>query len=367
MSSQSLRIAIDNQIFLNQSRGGISRSFCALNNSLNKFENVESRIIAPIHINRHLFESKKFQSDNYYLPGKTRNNKLRKLIENQSDEYSRRVLRKYKPHIVHESFYRVDDPWSKSIPRITTVQDMIREKVDKNDKRAFEKKSSISRAQRIICISQNTKKDLMETWNINEDLIDVIYLGVDSIFLAKKIDFNKSDILLFVGNRGGYKNFNNFVIAFSRSKFLRENFRIVTFGGGAFNKAEIEMFTENNIKKSQVSNVNGDDKSLFRYYSKSAAFVYPSKYEGFGLPIVEAMAAGSLVFCSNSSAMPESGGNLAYYFNPDSIDSIIDTIETTLCNLVDLTQILFDSQVHAQKFDWNITARETLEVYRNVC
>ena len=361
-----MRVAFDNQIFLHQKYGGISRSFCSLNSALDSIHNVESKIIAPIHINKHLLDSEESNTGNHYIRGKSNYKRLKTLVDAKSDEISRKRLDKFQPDILHETFYRNEDPWSKSYPRIVTVQDMIREIVDKDEKKSFNKRESIARAARIICISNNTKADLVATWKIDRALVDVIYLGVDEKFFAKKLNFDKSDSLLYVGQRGGYKNFENFIVAYSRSKFLRSNFRIVTFGGGPFTREEIIFFREHSISNLHLVNVTGDDQKLFEYYSKSAALVYPSKYEGFGLPIVEAMAAGSLVFCSNANAMREAGGDVAFYFNSDSVESITEELEGKLSSSIDLARILNCAQVHASNFKWENTAKQTLEVYNKV-
>ncbi len=361
-----MRVAIDNQIFLNQKFGGISRSFCSLNEKLNTLPFIDSKIIAPIHINKHLLSSGKKLSNNLYFPYKFRISKLPTFFDSVSNQLARIEIGKFKPNLIHETFYNVDDPWPATIARVTTIQDLIREKIEISKERMRAKDISLRRAQRIICISQNTKIDLIETFRIDPAIIDVVYLGVDSEFFAREINFTKSNNLLYVGQRNGYKNFNSFITAYANSKFLRENFQVVAFGGGKFSKNELRFFLDLKISRSQLINIQGSDIKLFELYSNTAALIYPSKYEGFGLPIVEAMAAGAMVFCSDTSSMPEAGGKTAFYFDPNSIESIMEVLESKLSANLDLRKILQDGQNHARHFDWSVAAIETLKTYKKV-
>ena len=126
----------------------------------------------------------------------------------------------------------------------------------------------------------------MRFYNLDEKKIKVINHGHEHILnLTKKKNLNKKNEILYVGGRGKYKNFKNFVQAFVFNQKLKNEFRIVCFGGGVFNKSEINFFSKNNILD-KIRYVEGNDYKLAGFIIPQF-LVYPSLYEGFGLPIIE--------------------------------------------------------------------------------
>jgi glycosyltransferase involved in cell wall biosynthesis len=153
-----------------------------------------------------------------------------------------RQIHKWHPDVIHETYYSNFFYNLKNTARITTVYDMIHElfphSFSKIDRSALCKKKTLDRVDHIICISQNTKKDLIEILNIVEEKISVVHLGIDIDFFSNEglnfdILFNKP-YLLYVGHRSKYKNFDGLIKAFSSSSRLKSDFDIITFGGGFF-------------------------------------------------------------------------------------------------------------------------------------
>jgi glycosyltransferase involved in cell wall biosynthesis len=184
------------------------------------------------------------------------------------------------------------------IPIVLTVFDMISEIFpERRSLRALfknAKASDIRSADHVICISEKTREDLIRYFPAVETKTSVVHLGIDNSFssinsgLAPNHD---KPYLLYVGNRRGYKNFKLLYLAYMNSDYLRRNFRLVAFGGEHFTEFEFDFFTTSSLTE-QIIYISGDDALLANYYRNAAAFVYPSLYEGFGLPPLEAMACG---------------------------------------------------------------------------
>jgi glycosyltransferase involved in cell wall biosynthesis len=146
---------------------------------------------------------------------------------------------------------------------------------------------------------------------------------------------------------------------------LFKAFTVVCFGGGRFNDVENETLLRLGIIE-KVKYLDGSDHQLKELYEKSACLVYPSLYEGFGLPVVEAMASGCPVFASDIPVLHESAGVAAKYFDPQDINSLIQALETNLFDtdkLQKMRRLGFD---HAKKFTWVETAKQTYLAYKSI-
>ncbi|MEY2702312.1 MAG: hypothetical protein RLY43_945, partial [Bacteroidota bacterium] len=173
--------------------------------------------------------------------------------------------------------------------------------------------------------------------------------------------------ILFVGDRGGYKNFNNLVLAYSKSKFLKNNFSLVVFGGGEFNSDELNLLNDNKLViNDNVHIYNGTDESLAFLYKNALCMVYPSMYEGFGLPLLEAMSMGCPVVASNTSCIPEIVGNAAYLFNPYSLDDIEDSLNKVIDGEFLRAQLISNGYIRLENFSWEKCGRETFQCYKKI-
>ncbi len=233
------------------------------------------------------------------------------------------------------------------------------------------KKNAIKRADHIICISNNTKNDLMNIYNLKENSISVIHHGYKSLCTydnnTTSFGINKlRPFILFVGHRSGYKNFNKFLKGFSTSKRLMQDFDILCFGGAKFSVAEILNIEALGFKDGQVRYVNGSDAELSFLYSQSRAFIYPSLYEGFGFPLLEAMAFNCPIIASNTSSMPEVCEDAALYFDPNNSDDICQKIEQLVYSddLIRSLKLIASQQL--LKFNSIDCARKTLSVYKSI-
>lgn len=364
-----MRILFDHQIFLAQKYGGISRYFVNIAKQMSDFgENV--RIYAPIHKNCFLKESSKhFPSGfyfNFFLPKTTR------IIKEINHHLSKRTVSIWNPDIVHETYYNSNSVAKKNI--VLTVYDMIHEIYPKSfasyDNTSMLKKVAVSRASHIICISKQTKNDLINLFNVKECKITVIYLGFNIPIVAQNEVFssvmNKRPYLLYVGLRSGYKNFEKFIIGFASSAKLVRDYNIICFGGGPFSSHEQELIVKIGLSGHNVIQFSGNDQALANLYLNASALVYPSLYEGFGLPPLEAMAHNCPVICSNTSSIPEVVGDAAEMFDPRDEESIRASIERVVFNDSFRDDLICRGKERHKMFSWDRCARETLDVYRRV-
>ncbi|MCP8689162.1 glycosyltransferase family 4 protein, partial [Marinobacterium sedimentorum] len=198
----------------------------------------------------------------------------------------------------------------------------------------------------------------------------VVYLGVEKKSTDHKtycsLSVSHRPYLLYVGNRQGYKNFAGFVKAFSASPRLVGKYDIVAFGGGDLSKDELSLFLNLGLNKGQVVYCSGDDAKLASLYESASAFVYPSLYEGFGLPPLEAMSYGCAVISSNTSSMPEVIGNAAEFFNPLCIDQMRDAMENVLFSQARSAELKMFGYARIKDFSWEKCAIETLNVYKKL-
>lgn len=366
-----MRIAFDYQIFCMQYYGGISRYFVRLAEQLIARKQ-DVGIFAPLYINKYAkalpYGVVYGRVVNRYLP------RSRRAMLHLNRILSRRAIQKWRPQVVHETYYSRWDSAPKSCPTVITIHDMIhelfRDDFSTRDKTAMLKKIAIDRATHVICVSENTRRDLMNLFGTNEEKLSVVHHGFDlfaSDFMANKnIATPTKPYLLYVGNRGGYKNFSGFVRAVASSSRLKNNFDILAFGGGRFNPSEITLLSELGFQSNQVKQLGGDDAMLGQLYDQAAAFVFPSLYEGFGMPLLEAMAHRCPVVSSNTSSMPEVIGEAGEFFDPKSIDEMAVAIENVVYSSSRTQKLIELGRKRLNLFSWENCVDRTLTIYRSL-
>ena len=230
-----------------------------------------------------------------------------------------------------------------------------------------QKKISIENSQHLICISENTKNDLIKFFGVNPKKISVTLLAsnISSEFI--ELEHKKlKNFILFIGNRRGYKNFEGLIKAFSKSEFLKKNFKIMIVGGEKFGKEDFQILRKNKLNTDHVFLVNEKDMSLTYIYSNVALMVYPSFYEGFGLPVLEAMSCGCPVLCSNGGSLPEVVGNEIDSFEPSDIDQMSSLIEKIILSNHTQKKIIEYGKNRVKQFSWDKCANQTLDIYKKL-
>jgi glycosyltransferase involved in cell wall biosynthesis len=362
-----LKVFFNYQIFYQQKYGGISNYFYHLNNSLRDID-VQTKIIAPLHKNNYI------ENIENGVFGKKINfpSKLSSIVNFLNEKISKYYFNIHRPDIVHDTYYfpaKYNHDHNRQ-KRVCTVYDMINEKFSKKNKRENEisilKKNTIYNSDHIFCISNQTKNDLIDLFNIDEKKISVTYLASS---LKKKIFKNEKkkfeDCLLFIGSRSDYKNFNNLLKAFSRSKILKNDFKILAYGGETVSKNEKNLLLSLNLIN-KVEFINDKNYDLSYLYQNVKALVYPSKYEGFGLPILEAMENNCPVLCSSGGSLREIGGEGLNYFDPNNTEEIQDFLEKQLYSEEKLNNFVEYGKSRYKKFSWKKCAIETLNIYKNI-
>lgn len=264
--------------------------------------------------------------------------------------------------IFHSSYYRV--PYDKKIKVVTTVHDFTHEKYFSFFKKIihhFFKMRAIRRADAIICVSETTKTDLMYFYKPGDNqIIKTIYNGISDDFynIAKnKHSYSYKNQILFVGSRANYKNWN---LALKLISSLN-GYKLVVVGGGEDKKSFYK-----NIPKSlhKIVDYQGfvTNTQLNELYNDAFCLFYPSSYEGFGIPVIEAMAAGCPVIANeNCKAIKEIGNNIPIFFDPAKDPYGADAFK----KLHDIRERLIEKGInHASKFSWENSHNSTIKLYQ---
>lgn len=375
-----MKILIDGIIYSLKKTGGIRRYFNGYLPLLNKTDkNVEVELFLHGGFKGRLnFNNNIKISYIREIPIPLPKTIFEPLIEPINEAICQRHWSKIKGDLFHSTYYTCYP--NKDLPQVVTVYDMIHERFPeyfpgkKNDNFREKKKAIIESATAIICISENTRKDLLKFCPEAKDKISVIYPGRDGTFkkISDKSPKNqflkrnkiKKPFLLYVGPRGRYKNFLLFVEAYAVWKGHCD-FEIIAVGGNQFSRKEKSYFKKLGIlnKIHNFGYITDEDLSLF--YNCAYAFVYPSLYEGFGMPLLEAMACGTLVLAANKASFPEVGKDCILFFNPDNSSDMVRVLDEALLKNQRL-KLINKGLKRAKDFSWEKTARQTLAVYNEI-
>ena len=363
---KKLQIYYDYQVFILQKYGGISRYFYELYTRINKKNDCKATIKC-CHNTNHYFADI-FHSEYSTLKGRkwTFYNKLNKLL-------TWLELRKHYD-IVHPTYYSeyILKCLRKDQKLVSTIHDMIHEKFHEQYPDALPtsdivmKKEMIYKSDHIIAISQSTKKDILELYpDIPEDKITVIYHGI-SANTENNISFNKdfpSRYVLFVGQRRTYKNFLTFFKAMKEIMNYDNEICILSIGGGAFDEEELtvmEGYTD------RVLQMDCDDMMLTQAYRQAICFVFPSLYEGFGMPTLEAFENECPVILSNTSSMPEVGGDAVLYFDPLDVNQLKEQILKVANDNELRISLINKGKARLKCFQWEDKVEELVACYNKV-
>lgn len=366
-----MKVAFDHQIFNLQYYGGISRYFALLAAELLKL-NQDVGIFAGVYSNSYLTELPKDVVSGFSLASYPP--KSGRLFRYLNQYWVNNRTDSWKPHIIHETYYSNLSNSGYSAPRVTTVYDMIHELFPQMfsaiDRTSKWKRKTLNRVEHIICISKSTKDDLVELFGLDTKKISVVHLGVDTTFFSHPnipaIEETSRPFLLYVGKRNKYKNFRSLLKALASSKQLKKDFDLVAFGGGSFDFSETKLISSLGFTENRIRQISGSDEKLIDLYQRASALVFPSLYEGFGLPPLEAMACSCPVISSNTSSMPEVIANAGEYFDPSSIDDIKRAIGDVVYSPTRIDNLKELGSERAQHFRWDKCAKETLDVYEKI-
>lgn len=318
-----IKVLYDSQTFTGQRFGGISEYF----NTLITYHDdtygplISGRVSNNIYIPNFDCAMKPFFPDRQFK-GKL---KLMKLLNRRDDR--KYVQNEAAYDLYHPTYYEAVT-YPKNKPVVITAHDFISELFPSGSTPApitEQKRISFERADKIICISENTRKDLLRLFpEVDESKTELVY---HALTWEKKEPLPaEKPYILFTGVRNAYKNFPRFVKAVA-PLLLNYDLDLLCSGHG-FNEAELQLFEELGIKDRVLHRFAKDKAELQDMYRGALLFVFPSLYEGFGFPILEAYASGCPIALSNTSCFPEIAGDAGVYFDPESEDSIRKAVQS---------------------------------------
>jgi len=323
-------IFYDHQIFSHQ-YGGIPRYFTELIRHLMHQDG--TKVVVPVfYSNNQYLKEQDIVSFRKYFPNLHFKGKYA-LLKKLNNRITRRALRSMDYDLIHSTYYDPTLlPSMRRKPMICTIHDMTPELFPQNFRTntnlVENKKKYVRAAKRIIAVSQNTKKDLLELYEgqIPEDRVDVIYHGIKPLDRDSLKDITMDlpdEYFLFVGKRFGYKNFNRLLESIKIFCEKHPKVHLVCAGGGPLKPEEQKLISSMNLE-SRIIHVFPSDPELHYLYKYALALVYPSFYEGFGLPILEAFMNDCPVLLSEASCFPEIAGSAGVYFDPHNTDEMAD-------------------------------------------
>lgn len=372
-----MKIVLDPQIFTHQKYGGISRYYTEVYSVLSRKNNVD--LVIPLYSTANIYFNKSVLINirqKAYLFCVKILSKLRipnrEAIDKRNASLLRKVISKQKFDLFIPTYY--DSYFIEYIgskPFVLTVYDMIHELFPEyfiDDKTVVpNKRYLIEKATRIIAVSQNTKKDIIKIYPyIDESKIDVVYHGCSIKVQEKNIGFLPLKYILFVGTRTFYKNFMFLINSVSELLKNDQTLYLLCAGGGNFSSEENEVICKLGLKD-QIIQKCFDDDELGSYYENAKCFVFPSKYEGFGIPVLESMACGCPVVLSNHSSFPEVAGDAGVYFELNNSEDLKNKIETLIQNETLRNEFSLKGLEQVKKFSWERAAEECFAVYRKAC
>jgi glycosyltransferase involved in cell wall biosynthesis len=369
-----MRVGFDHQIFEEQRSGGVLRYCTELIAHLSALAAGCVSVVAPCYASSALNGARlRAVTRGIYVPVRFRGaDRLRGWVNGVCAPlmWGRSGI-----DIVHETYYSMR-PIGKGRRRVVTLHDMIPElfpaqfAVHGHLRQA--KLAAVRRADHVICVSESTKRDLLRLLEVDASQVSVVHLGHE--FPEVSLEENRSEgglesaprnFILYVGRRDGYKNFDALVRAYEISPTLRARIPCLAFGGGSFTTEERTRFKALGLCGSFVQR-SGDDRALNEAYRTAAALVYPSLYEGFGMPPLEAMARGCPVICSNVSSIPEVVGESGLYFDPRDPAALAGVLERFFSGPALAREMRDKGLVRSGLFSWERCAAETLRIYNSL-
>ena len=388
-----MKILYDHQAFEMQKFGGISRYFCELITQLDNNPAASVEVAIQYSQNEYLKDTRfgltaQENPDSYdnFMRGRdfrgkwnlyAARNKLRKPIDAEAvnKQVAIAALQRQDFDVFHPTYY--DDyflPYIGNKPFVLTVYDMIHEIYPEYfnlaDRTSDRKRRLAQKAHKILAISECTKKDLVQFFGIPADKVEVVHLA-SSMGTAAIPTVRPSApttlparYVLFVGSRTVYKNFFFFINSIRTLLATDPGLHIVCTGAG-FNKNE-RVFFEIHGLADRVHHRAANDAELQALYQQAQVFVFPSLYEGFGLPVLEAFSCACPTVLGNAGSLPEIGGDGALYFEPKDAQSVRLAMSQALYDQPLRAELIARGHRRLALFTWDKTCRDTEIAYRDL-
>lgn len=269
-----------------------------------------------------------------------------------------------KSKVWHSTYYTTLPEWRG--PKIISVYDLIHERLGdlflNSHITIARKRRAISQADVLICISDTTRQDLINFYNVPAEIIHVIHLSHSKAFKVKdEFSFRHSKpFILYVGMREGYKRFSDLLTAYSQ--WLMNTQIDLVAVGNAWSNSEIDQIKDLNLQNNVYLLNSVDDNMLCDLYNQAEAFVLSSHYEGFGIPLLEAMACGCPMVATRIPSTLEIAGSIPLYYEPGESDDLLVALNKVLLEGKKSSRVQ-NGLTHVKQFSWNSTAEKTLQLY----
>lgn len=355
-----MNILYDSHTFSEQTFGGISRYFVDLMNNLPDGCNPHLSLIAS---ENDYLRSLKKRPATIPLRHFPEHRKLYYFINGFAD---RSALKKGAYDVFHPTGFSPYFIGRTKAPVVVTVHDMIYHEGLNPGKHTAEiienMRLTTMAADRVIAISHATKRAILRFYDIDESKIDVIHHGFTPVAPAgKKPAYLPERYILFVGHRGGYKNFGTLLNAFSIIASKDKDLKLMCTGK-KFSKNELDRISESGLSSRCICRfIPSEDMSAL--YANAECFVFPSKMEGFGMPILESFTTGCPAILSDTSCFPEVAGKGGIYFNPEDPDELAEKILMTINDREFREGKISDGKEELKRFSWAKTGEKTAETY----
>lgn len=360
------KILYDNQMFTFQRFGGVTRYFADLMYNLPQ-EEFSSEM--PIHFCENHYVTNTYGQDCHTLSFPTNYRLRRRLYQIANRMCTIKALKNDDFDIFHPTYYSpyfLDRLKKRQKPFVLTIHDMTFERYPQDvliyDRTIPHKKRLIAEADHIIAVSEHTKRDIVELLGTDPQKISVVHHGVRA---AESIAPQMFDhYILYVGERKGYKNFLPWLSAVRPLLMADKTLKIVCTGA-PFSKYENKIFVKWGIED-RLKHIAADDAQMASLYRHALCFVFPSHYEGFGIPILEAFSNGCPVCLSNASCFPEVAADAALFFNPNDAQSMHDTLREVINNVTLRKELSGKSLERVKEFSLENMVHNTCNVYRKI-
>ena len=360
------KILYDHQMFTFQRFGGVTRYFADLMYNLPQGDFTAD---LPMKYCENHYVTKTYGHKYDKLPFPENYRIRRRLYELANDFISKKAIKNGDYDIFHPTYYNpyfLNALKKRQKPLVLTIHDMTFERFPQEvliyDKTISNKKRLVQEAEHIIAVSENTKKDIVEILGVNPSKISVVYHGYKPI--AEPAPQLFDHYILYVGERKGYKNFLPWLSAIS-PLLSHDNRLKVICTGADFSQAELSAFAELGIT-GRVIHISANDAQMASLYHHALCFVYPSHYEGFGIPILEAFANGCPICLSNASCFPEVAGDAALYFNPQDSNSMYNATKEIIESQALRSELSRKGSLRGKEFSIDRMVEQTCNVYRKL-
>ncbi|QDK79730.1 glycosyltransferase family 4 protein [Spirosoma sp. KCTC 42546] len=362
------KVFIDHQKFSTQKYGGISRYFANIIEGIKHTEDITYQL-GVLHAKNHYL-----QNEPLAMKGALSDqimNKHEKLDILANKFYCERILKKNEFDVFHPTYY---DPYFLNLlkkPLVITIHDLTYERLPEyfwaQDPLTQQKRLNIERADAIIAISNTTRKDLLHFFNVDPAKVFTIYHGIelDTPLQFQPVPHLPERYVLFVGDRSGYKNFYLFMNAIQPLMLDMPDLNVVLTGGGKVEVADQEFLMRLGLTD-RVRHINATDEQLNYLYQNTQLFVYPSLYEGFGLPILEAFKAKCPILLSDTDCFREVAADAAVYFKSTDLNDLTSKLSSTLADSALRAKLVELGSQRLKSFPLKKSIDKTLDVYRSL-